>query len=103
MLNKMFFALADENRRHMLKLLSEQQLTVGALAQHFDMTLATVSKNIKILEQGKLIYKVKSGRQVVCHMNYDTWLEVAKFVSMFAQFWNNRLDELENYIGKLEP
>jgi len=99
-LDRVFYALSDKDRRRMLMLVSEKRRSVGEIAGQFNMNLATVSKHIRLLQQAGLIYKIKNGRQVYCSMNYDTWLEVAKFVSMFAQFWNNRLDELENYIAK---
>jgi len=97
-LDRLFFALSDSDRRHMLMFVSEQKRSVGEIARECGMSLATVSKHIRLLEQAALIFKVKIGRQVFCSMNYDTWLEVAKFTSLFAQFWNNRLDELEHYI-----
>jgi len=99
-LDLLFFALSDSDRRRMLLFVSEQKRSIGEIAVECDMNLATVSKHIRLLERAALIFKVKIGRQVYCSMNYDTWLEVAKFTSLFAQFWNNRLDELERYIGK---
>jgi len=99
-LDRLFFALSDRNRRNMLLYLSEQKRNISDISAQFKLSLATTSKHIKLLEQADLIFKLKDGRQVYCCMNYDSWLEVAKFISMFAQFWNNRLDELESYIRK---
>ena len=100
-LDKVFFALADGKRRHILNLLSEGPVTVTKLAAQFDSTLATISKSITLLEKADLLYKVKKGRTVYCHMNHDTWLEVASYVSMVAQFWQNRLADLEQYVNSM--
>ena len=97
-LDGIFFALSDSKRRSILTELSEESKTVGELAKSFDLTMGAVSKNIKILENAKLIYKSKSGRQVYCHMNFDIWREVAKFIAMQTKFWERRLNELEYFI-----
>ncbi|WP_455211910.1 metalloregulator ArsR/SmtB family transcription factor [Kaarinaea lacus] len=100
-LDQVFFALADCKRRQILNLLSEGPITVTDIASHFDSTLATISKSITLLEKANLLYKVKKGRTVYCHMNHDTWLEVATYVSMVAHFWQNRLADLEQYINSM--
>ncbi len=97
-LDNIFFALSDSKRRSILTELSEQSKSVGELAKSFDLTMSAVSKNIKILEDAELIYKSKRGRHVYCHMNFDIWRRVAKFISMQTKFWERRLNELESYI-----
>ena len=97
--DSIFFALADANRRRILAIISETPLTVTQLAGHFDCTLATVSKNISVLEKAELLYKIKKGRVVYCHMNHDTWLELATYISGVANFWKTRLQELEKYVN----
>ena len=97
-LNRIFFALSDSKRRSILTELSEESKSVGELARSFDLTMGAVSKNIKILEKAELIYKSKRGRQVYCHMNFDIWRRVAKFIAMQTKFWELRLNELESYI-----
>ncbi len=97
-LDSIFFALSNSKRRLILSELSEEPKSVGELAGRFDLTMGAVSKNIKILEKAELIYKRKRGRQVYCHMNFDIWREVAKFISMQTKFWELRLNELESYI-----
>ncbi len=97
-LDAIFSALADSKRRSILTFLSEGPKSVGDIATNFDLTLSAISKNIKLLEDARLIHKSKRGRFVYCHMNFDIWHEVAKFIAMHAQFWNSRLDELDAYI-----
>ncbi len=98
-LDSIFFALSDSKRRSILTELAEESKSVGDLARSFDLTMGAVSKNINILHNAELIYKTKRGRQVYCHMNFDIWREVAKFIAMQARFWDRRLDELEFYIN----
>jgi len=98
-MDAIFFALSDSKRRSILTDLSEDSKTVGQLAQNFDLTMGAVSKNIKILQDAELIYKSKRGRHVYCHMNFDIWRKVAKFIAMHSKFWERRLDELDSYIN----
>lgn len=102
-LDSIFFALSDSKRRSILTELSEESKSVGELAKSFDLTMGAVSKNIKILEKAELIYKNKRGRQVYCHMNFDIWHKVAKFIAMQTKFWERRLKELETYIDTQAP
>jgi len=98
-LDALFFALADANRRRILTEISEGPKTVGALACQFDLTIGAISKKIAILEKAGLVFKRKRGRQVFCYMNFDQLHEIAKFTAMHVKFWENRLDELETYIN----
>ena len=102
-LDRIFFALSDAKRRSILTELSEESKSVGELANSFDLTMGAVSKNIIILEKAGLIHKSKRGRQVYCHMNFDIWRIVAKFIAMQTKFWERRLNELESYIDTQTP
>ncbi len=100
-LDAVFFALCDSKRRSILTFLSEGPKSVGEIAVNFDLSMGAISKNIKILEAALLIYKSKRGRFVYCHMNFDVWHDVAKFIAMHAKFWSSRLDELDAYIENI--
>ena len=98
-LDRIFFALSDRRRRCILEELSENQRTVGELAETLSMALSAVSKHIALLEKAGLIYKTKQGRTVYCHMSFDVWKEVTMYVGMHLKFWGARLDELEKYVS----
>lgn len=100
-LDDIFFALADTKRREILTFLSEGSKSVGEIAANFDLTMGAISKNIKILEAANLIHKSKRGRFVYCHMNFEIWREVARFIAMHARFWESRLDELDAYLDMI--
>ncbi|MEM7280028.1 MAG: metalloregulator ArsR/SmtB family transcription factor [Pseudomonadota bacterium] len=97
-LDRIFFALSDGRRRKILEELSENQRTIGELAEGLAMSLSAISKQIALLEKAGLIYKTKQGRTVFCHMNFDIWKEVTLYVGLHLKFWSSRLDELERYV-----
>ena len=60
-LNDVFHALSDPTRRAILRSLTRGERTVGELAAPFDMSLAAVSKHLKLLEQAGLMARVVRG------------------------------------------
>ncbi len=98
MLDTTFHALADSTRRSILLRLSEQELTVNEIAEPYNMSLAAVSKHLKVLEKSNLIEKEKIGRSYTCRMNYEPLNEVQELIEKYKVFWKARLDELDTFI-----
>ena len=53
--DRIFHALADPTRRSLLERLGRGDFTVGELAKPFAISLAAVSKHLKVLERAGLI------------------------------------------------
>lgn len=98
MLDSTLHALSDSTRRDMLLRMAEQEHTVSELAEPYDMSMAAVSKHLKVLETANLIVKRKEGRRYHCRMNYEPLVEVNELINRYRQFWEARLDELERFI-----
>ena len=98
MLDSTLHALADSTRRSILLRVSEKECTINEIAEPYDMSLAAVSKHIKVLENANLIQKKKVGRSYTCRMNYAPLTEVQQLIDQYRMFWESRLDELENFI-----
>ena len=62
------------------------------------MSLAAVSKHLKVLEKANLIKKEKIGRSYTCRMNYGPLQEVQELINEYKVFWEARLDELDKFI-----
>ena len=63
-LDTVFHALSDATRRAILHELKEAPASVSDLAAPYQMSLAAVSKHIKILESAGLIHKDREGRTI---------------------------------------
>jgi DNA-binding transcriptional ArsR family regulator len=61
-IDTIFAALADPVRRDILERANETELTVNQIALEYDMSLAAVSKHIKILSEAGLVRKRRQGR-----------------------------------------
>lgn len=62
-LNSVFGSLADVTRRDILRRVAKKELTVGEVARPYALTLAAISKHLRILEKAKLINKRRQGKQ----------------------------------------
>ena len=94
-LDAVFHALSSEPRREMLNSLAAGERTVGDLASPFDISLAAVSKHLKVLEGAGLVERRVQGRTTICRLRAEPLAEVRAWVAFYEQFWTTRLDRLE--------
>lgn len=97
-----FHAIADPNRRAILGLLAQQQLTLNGVAEHFDISRPAVSKHIKILAECGLVTVRKEGRERYCEARFDRLHEVTDWVEHYRKIWAQRFDALEAYLDQLQ-
>lgn len=62
-MDKIYKALADNNRRKILKLLDSNNLDVTSLGKHFEITQATLSSHLAVLRKAKLVEVEVRGKQ----------------------------------------
>jgi DNA-binding transcriptional ArsR family regulator len=98
--DRVFHALADSTRRKMLGVLSRRDATVSELAGPFDMSLAAVSKHVKVLQGAELIRVEKRGRSRVCSLQPRTLKSASKVIEHYQRFWSSRLDALQVHLAK---
>lgn len=97
-----FQGIADPTRRAILALLALQAMTPGAIAENFDSSRQTISKHIQILTECQLVRQEQRGREIYYHFNPRKMKEVSDWVSQYQQFWEKKLDSLENYLAKIQ-
>jgi DNA-binding transcriptional ArsR family regulator len=68
-MNRIFKALADPTRRHVLQLLKEGPLTAGEIADHFSFAKPTLSAHLAILREADLVGSEKHGKNVTYWLN----------------------------------
>lgn len=97
-----FQAIADPTRRAILGLLAFQAMTPGVIAGNFDSSRQTISKHIQILTECQLVSQEQRGREIYYHFNPLKMKEISDWVSQYQQFWDHKLDSLENYLDRIQ-
>jgi DNA-binding transcriptional ArsR family regulator len=97
-LDDVFGALADPTRRDILQRVSQVELSVSDIASVYDMTLAAISKHLKILEKARLVVKQRRGKQQFVQVAPMAFKDAAEYLNFYEQQWSQRLDALENYL-----
>jgi DNA-binding transcriptional ArsR family regulator len=94
-----FQVIGDPSRRKMLMLLSDDSMTINALASNFEMSRPAVSKHIKILETAGFIAIRDQGRERYCALKKDGFEELRAWLNYFDQFWASKLKNLQNLMN----
>lgn len=96
-------AVGDVTRRHILTLLVQEGASrVTALAAHFDMSLNSVSKHIKVLEEAGLVTRKTLGREHFIAAELEPVREVEAWFAELKSAWELRLTALEDVLVSKE-
>ena len=95
-----FRSLADPTRRAIVMLLSEEALSVGHIADQFDMSRPAIAKHLKILSDSGLIHIRPVGRERINHLNPDALKAAFDWLNYFDRFWDDRLAALKDIAEK---
>jgi DNA-binding transcriptional ArsR family regulator len=101
-LSTTFSALADPTRRAILGRLSRGEKSVTDLAKPFKMSLPAVSKHLKVLEKAGLIERGREAQWRPCRLKPRPLKGAADWLEQYRQFWEERLDRLEDYLREIQ-
>ncbi len=99
-LDTIFGSLADPTRRDILRRLASAELSVGEVAEPYNLSLAAISKHLKILERARLISKRRQGKQQVVSLSPPAFASATQYLEWYQQVWEQRLDRLDEYLTK---
>jgi DNA-binding transcriptional ArsR family regulator len=101
-LSTAFAALADPTRRAILARLASGETSVTELAEPFQMSLPAVTKHLKVLERAGLISRGRQAQWRPCKLEAQPLRDATGWMEQYRQFWDERLDRLENYLIELQ-
>jgi DNA-binding transcriptional ArsR family regulator len=93
-LSRTLVAIADPTRRGLLARLALGDARVTDLAARYDMSLAAVSKHLRVLERAGLVRREVRGREHRLSLEARPLREAADWISAYRPFWEQRLDAL---------
>lgn len=79
-------------------MLAGGDVTVGILADQFPISFNGVSKHVKVLEQAGLVQRRVSGREHWLRLRPAPLREASQWLEHYREFWDTRLDALENFL-----
>ena len=96
-LDSIFHALADPTRRSILRDVAGGEKTVGEVARPFALTLAAVSKHLKVLEAAELIARERRGSFQIVRLNAGNLKPAEEWLAYYEKFWTGQLESLGKY------
>lgn len=79
-MDSVYKALADDNRRTILTLLKQKDLTVGEIGEKLPVTGATLSHHLDILKRARLVVSQREGQFIRYSLNTSVFEEVLKTI-----------------------
>ena len=101
-LTSTFAALADPTRRALLAHLMSGEASVTDLAEPFEMSMAAISKHLKVLEHAGLITRGRAAQWRPCRIHPAPLKDAADWVENYRMAWERKLDRLHDYLGELQ-
>jgi DNA-binding transcriptional ArsR family regulator len=102
-LSSTLFALADPTRRGLLARLANGDATVTELAMPYDMSVAAISKHLKVLESAGLISRGREAQWRPCHLETAPLKSLSEWLQEYRQLWERNLDSLDAYLKTMQP
>ena len=99
--DEVFHALANTNRRVVLERLSIAPATVSELAAEFDMQLPSFVQHLAILERSRLVRSTKRGRVRTYEIAFEPFKAAEDWLTERRRLWESRLDHFDQYVRQL--
>ncbi len=97
-----FRALSDPTRRQILLHLADDDLSIGDIANRFDITRAAIKKHLVILEEGDLIASHPEGRERINSLKPAGLKSAFEWLGFFDRFWDSKLADLKSAVEQAE-
>ncbi len=97
-----FHAIAEPTRRRLLDELARGPRPAGALARGFASSRPAVARHLRVLREARLVRVRRDGRRRIYELTPGPLRAVRTWIERYDAFWRERLDELADYVEKLE-
>lgn len=77
---------------------ARQEKTVGEIARPYAMSLAAVSKHVKVLEAAELIARERRGKFQIVRLRAMNLRPAEEWLAYYETFWNAKLDALQTQL-----
>jgi DNA-binding transcriptional ArsR family regulator len=99
----LFRTLGDPTRRAIFERLCRAgEQTVGALTVQAGISQPAVSKHLGVLKQAGLVRDRHEGRQTHYSAELGALSPLVDWTNQMTRFWENRFDDLENLLERMD-
>ncbi|WZL70018.1 autorepressor SdpR family transcription factor [Defluviitalea saccharophila] len=84
-MDSIFKALSDKNRRKILKLLREKDMSAGEIAEEFNISKPSLSHHLSILKQADLVQTERQGQNIIYSLNTTVFQELIGWIYDFKE------------------
>jgi DNA-binding transcriptional ArsR family regulator len=102
-MDRVLGAIADPTRRAILARLAQSNARVTELASAFPISLNSVSKHVRRLEDAGLVRREVRGRDHVLSLNAAPLSEAAAWIAHYQRFWTDSLAALDEFATGGKP
>ena len=89
-----FEAVAQPNRREILRLLSGRELSAGEIASHFAVTQPAISQHLKVLREVGLLNERRDGQRRMLSVRAEGLADLHEFLAAILPARLDRLKEV---------
>jgi DNA-binding transcriptional ArsR family regulator len=99
----LFRSLSDPTRRAIFeRLCRDGEQTVGAITLKAGISQPAVSKHLGVLKQAGLVRDRHAGRQTHYSADLRALSPLVDWTKQMAGFWNDRIDDLEDLLKRMD-
>ena len=100
-LSRIFSALADPTRRDIIARLAEGDVTVGELAEPYDVSIQAVSKHVKVLAEAGLVTQRVDAQRRPCHLEAEVFDLMTKWIERYRRQAEERYRRLDAVLADM--
>lgn len=97
-LDAIFSSLADPTRRDILARVARGELSVGDIAERYDMSFAAISKHLNVMEKARLIIKRREGKKQMVTLAPDALRSADEYLEQYRQMWEQKFTKLDELL-----
>lgn len=94
-----FAAMGDETRlRIVSRLATGEPCSVSQLTEGMEITRQAVAKHLKVLKAVGLIHVTKAGRESLCELVPDAFVDIKDYLDFVSRQWDDTLSRLKTFV-----
>ncbi|MFS0612967.1 ArsR/SmtB family transcription factor [Lederbergia ruris] len=93
-----FQAISDPTRRSVLKLLTEKEMSIAEIAEHYPISRTAVNKHLHILSNSGLVRSQRIGRETRYTLNPEPLKQIQNWLAFFEHYWDEKLATLKKIV-----